>query len=74
MGFAPVRLSAAGYAEYHPVATNLTAADRGVNRRVDIVILGPTQADASSVQAGSSAGSQTPAAKIALPPGAITPP
>jgi chemotaxis protein MotB len=38
--FAPERLAAAGYAEYHPVASNLTAAGRAQNRRVDIVILG----------------------------------
>lgn len=48
--FAPARLSAAGYAEYHPVASNATVQGRGQNRRVDIVILsapGPV-ADASS--------------------------
>ncbi|MGB8014251.1 MAG: flagellar motor protein MotB [Terriglobales bacterium] len=39
-GFGPERLSAAGYAEYHPVSTNLSAEGRGMNRRVDIVILG----------------------------------
>jgi chemotaxis protein MotB len=39
-GFRPDRLSAAGYAEYHPVAPNATAEGRGMNRRVDIVILG----------------------------------
>ena len=39
-GFSPARLSAAGYAEYHPVASNLTPDGRGMNRRVDIVILG----------------------------------
>jgi chemotaxis protein MotB len=39
-GFAPERLSAAGYAQYHPVAENDTAAGRAQNRRVDIVILG----------------------------------
>jgi chemotaxis protein MotB len=39
-GFSPDRLSAAGFAQYHPVATNLTAEGRGMNRRVDIVILG----------------------------------
>jgi chemotaxis protein MotB len=38
-GFAPERLSAAGYAQYHPVASNLTAQGRAQNRRVDIVIL-----------------------------------
>jgi two-component system copper resistance phosphate regulon response regulator CusR len=37
--FSPERLSAAGYAEYHPVASNLTARGRAQNRRVDIVIL-----------------------------------
>jgi chemotaxis protein MotB len=40
---APERLAAAGYAEYHPVASNLTAQGRAQNRRVDIVILGGAQ-------------------------------
>jgi chemotaxis protein MotB len=39
-GFAPDRLSAAGYAEYHPIASNGSAEGRGMNRRVDVVILG----------------------------------
>jgi chemotaxis protein MotB len=39
-GFAPERLSAAGYAEYHPIASNLSPQGRAQNRRVDIVILG----------------------------------
>jgi len=37
---APERLAAAGYADYHPVASNLTEQGRAQNRRVDIVILG----------------------------------
>jgi DNA-binding response OmpR family regulator/flagellar motor protein MotB len=37
--FEPERLAAAGYAEYHPVASNLTGQGRAQNRRVDIVIL-----------------------------------
>jgi chemotaxis protein MotB len=36
-----MRLSAAGYAEYHPVANNGTVAGRAQNRRVDIVVLAP---------------------------------
>jgi chemotaxis protein MotB len=42
--FAPTRLSAAGYAEYHPVANNQTEDGRKLNRRVDIVILGKFRA------------------------------
>jgi len=35
----PKRLSAAGYGEYYPVATNKTPDGRAKNRRVDIVVL-----------------------------------
>lgn len=38
--FSPDRLSAAGYAEYHPIASNDTPQGRAQNRRVDVVILG----------------------------------
>jgi chemotaxis protein MotB len=38
-GIAPGRLSAAGYAQYHPVTGNDTAEGRGENRRVDIIVL-----------------------------------
>ena len=41
--FDPTRLSAAGFAQYHPVAPNDNEEDRARNRRVDIVILNPTQ-------------------------------
>jgi len=34
----PSRLSAAGFAEYHPVASNDTAEGRAENRRVDLVV------------------------------------
>jgi chemotaxis protein MotB len=37
--FSPQRLSAAGYAEFHPVASNRTPLGRAQNRRVDVVIL-----------------------------------
>lgn len=36
---APDRVSAAGYAEFHPVATNVTPEGRAENRRVDLVVL-----------------------------------
>ncbi len=39
-GFSPDRLSAAGYAEYHPVTSNDSNENRAQNRRVDLVILG----------------------------------
>lgn len=37
------RVSAAGYAEFHPVASNATAEGRAQNRRVDVVILPRTK-------------------------------
>ena len=37
--FSPDRLSAAGYAEYHPIASNETPEGRAQNRRIDIVVL-----------------------------------
>jgi chemotaxis protein MotB len=37
--FTPARLSASGYAEFHPVADNSTIEGRGENRRVDIILL-----------------------------------
>ena len=39
--FSPDRLAAAGFAEYHPVDSNLTPEGRAHNRRVDIVVLKP---------------------------------
>jgi chemotaxis protein MotB len=37
--FAPERLSAAGYGEFHPVADNSAPAGQQLNRRVDIVVV-----------------------------------
>lgn len=37
--FTPERLSAAGYAEFHPIASNATPQGRAKNRRVDLVVL-----------------------------------
>jgi chemotaxis protein MotB len=43
-GFEPNRLSAAGYAEYRPMAANDTPEGRARNRRVDIVVVNPSYA------------------------------
>ena len=45
-GIAPDRLSAAGYAEYHPQVANADASSRARNRRVDIIILNQTTTEA----------------------------
>jgi chemotaxis protein MotB len=44
LGFAPDLLSAAGYAEFRPAASNDTPDGKARNRRVDIVILNPATA------------------------------
>jgi chemotaxis protein MotB len=51
----PDRLSAAGYAEFHPVASNDTAEGRAQNRRVDLVVLPRTH-----INFASGAGIQAP--------------
>lgn len=38
-GFDSYKLSAAGYGEYRPVVDNTSASNRGLNRRVDIIIM-----------------------------------
>jgi chemotaxis protein MotB len=63
--FAPSRLSAAGYAEFHPIAESTSADGRARNRRVDIVILNPTNSEQipaplSSPQATSSSAVSAP--------------
>ncbi len=47
----PDRLSAAGYAEFHPVARNDTAEGRAENRRVDLVVLPRARIDPSAAAA-----------------------
>ncbi len=39
----PVRFSAAGYGEHHPLVSNNTKENRALNRRVDIVVIPATQ-------------------------------
>lgn len=47
-GVDPARLSAVGYGEYKPIASNETAKGRGKNRRVNIIILSDSIARGSS--------------------------
>lgn len=54
-GIAPDRLSAAGYGEYYPVASNDTPSGRAMNRRVDLVILTPTADSGPPLPSGSNA-------------------
>lgn len=49
---APDRLSASGYGEYYPVASNNTAEGRSMNRRVDLVILNSNAEPATPAVAG----------------------
>jgi chemotaxis protein MotB len=44
----PDRLSAAGFAEFHPVASNDTVEGRAKNRRVDLVVMPRTKFDFSA--------------------------
>ena len=50
------RLSAAGYAEFHPVAPNNTPEGRAQNRRVDLVVLPRTRTNFSLPTAASAGG------------------
>jgi chemotaxis protein MotB len=52
----PDRLSAAGYAEFHPVASNDTEAGRAQNRRVDLVVLPRTTLNLADSAAASAVG------------------
>jgi len=51
--FTPEKLSAAGYAEYHPVASNDSEEGRAQNRRLDVVILTKQTEAAQNVDSAS---------------------
>jgi chemotaxis protein MotB len=57
--FKPDRLSATGYAEFHPIALNTTPEGRLQNRRVDVVILS-TKAEEAEPQQKESTTRRTP--------------
>jgi hypothetical protein len=58
-GFAPGRVSAAGYAEYHPVNSSDTAEGRAQNRRVDVVMLGRASVSRTAPPVGGDQEQQT---------------
>jgi chemotaxis protein MotB len=62
-GIGPERLSAAGYAEYHPVADNSTEDGRRLNRRVDIVIITAHQPQPAPPDPAPTQNQSTPAAR-----------
>lgn len=68
----PARLSAAGYAEFHPLVPNDTEAGRRRNRRIDIIILnGPASSPAVPEASRAGAPIAAPAVTSAPPvPGA----
>jgi chemotaxis protein MotB len=47
-GVKPARLSVAGYADQHPIASNATPEGRALNRRVEIVVLRRSQGSLTS--------------------------
>ncbi len=51
-GFPPDRISAAGYAEYRPIAPNDTGESRSLNRRIEIIIVKADQNQKQAKQAG----------------------
>ena len=50
-GFPPDRISAAGYAEYRPIANNDTSESRSLNRRIEIIIINADQNQKQAKQA-----------------------
>ena len=62
-GVAPERLSAAGYAEFHPVASNASPKSRQLNRRVDVVILTVPLPGKVAAEPASATPGETPPAK-----------
>ena len=50
--FEPTRLSAAGYGEFRPIASNKTPEGRSQNRRVDIVILSSKERESEPREGG----------------------
>ncbi|MFY0574027.1 OmpA family protein [Cystobacter fuscus] len=72
-GVPPTMLSALGYGEYQPMASNQTAEGRSLNRRIEIV-LAPAEQAPSAVVAASVKKAPAPAAAPAVKPASGTKP
>jgi chemotaxis protein MotB len=71
-GVSPDRLSASGYGEYYPVASNDTPEGRAKNRRVDLVVLSPASASGPKLPPALTTGTDQPSGTI--PPTGASPP
>jgi chemotaxis protein MotB len=54
-GLAPEKISLAGYGQYRPIADNLTAEGRKMNRRVDLVVIPAALPQQTAVQSNTKA-------------------
>ena len=75
-GVPPERISAAGYAEFQPIAPNDTEEGRRLNRRVDIVIVESLLSSGSSQVDGPLTLTESPSTEAwqpELPPGTFSP-
>lgn len=53
------KISAAGYAEYRPIATNDNATNRGLNRRIEMIIVKSEQGGKTQAENGQKEGQKT---------------
>ncbi len=56
--FPPDKISAAGYAEYRPIAPNDSTTNRGLNRRIEMIIVKSAQTGTPGVETGQKEGHQ----------------
>ncbi|MBX3209348.1 MAG: OmpA family protein [Labilithrix sp.] len=74
-GISPERLSAAGYGEFHPLASNATDEGRKQNRRVDLVVSMPVIAEETADESATTTHADAAASAPSPPPAhAATPP
>jgi chemotaxis protein MotB len=70
-GFPAERISAAGYADTHPVDTSDSQEALGRNRRVEIIVLGTTRAEGTGETPATTTPAETPAAPATTEPAGL---